>query len=120
MPYGVLSVGRSAFFLTLGQLVRVVHVVPDAVEAAGYATERIHECVAAPDGEDGVFLTKPLCGADDFVGGVLAHMLAHPSSERELYDAGNKAADRYGYLWQDAMSGADAVVHGLDADGYGQ
>ena len=73
-------------FLKVSQLVGVVYVVPDTVEAAGDAGHRVHEGVAEPDGEDGVLLAKTLCCTD----GIMI-AAADVASEGKLNDAGQEA-----------------------------
>ena len=67
----------------LVELVGIVEVVPDAVKASGQSCEWVEECVAHPDGQDGIFLSAGLCRTYG-----VAIASAHPATCSELYGAG--------------------------------
>ena len=96
------------------ELVRVVDIVPDAVEASGYRCDRSHERIPHPNGKYRVLLSQGLTCAD---GIIVTGSDAFPRPE--LYDAANKRYAGYAQLVKHRYFAVDNTLHG-NPDGNGQ
>lgn len=90
----------------------VVDIVPNGVEATGKGGDGRHEGVGQPDGEDSVFLSHALGGADG-----LGVMAADFATEEELEDAGGSRGHGDGHH---VTYGAVGVHDGFYGGGYGE
>ena len=103
------------FFVSFAvELVRVVNIVPNAVEASGYRCNRSHECIPHPNGKYRVLLSQGLTGTN---GIVVTGSDVFPRPE--LYDAANKRYAGYAKLVKCRYFAVDDTLHG-NPDGNGQ
>mgnify|MGYP006974644124 CR=1 FL=1 len=93
--------------------------MPNAIEATSNAAQRVHKGVAAPYGEDGVLLSKSLCGADDFLAGIIADVFAQPFACSKLDEGGKQTAHGNGQLWCYSATSHKTLMHDFHAHGNG-